>query len=128
MKGCGTVRAIVVFFAIVQSTSAVELGVGTNANRFPFSLTFDAVPGMFYDIETSTNLFSWDLAKTIRPASASAVWTDTNESILPARYYRIADLSANIVVEGDVRWPTADGAAGTFHSGFVVAGFIDHLH
>jgi len=75
----------------------------------PFSITFDATPGIFYTVEASSNLLSWEILRTLRAPSAAATWSDTNSLAVPLRYYRVADLSDKIVVEGWVNSPDGIG-------------------
>jgi len=109
MVARGSSAAAILFFTIILSGSAAGIHVVPGPARFPFSIAFDTAPGMYYDVQGSTNLFSWEILKTLRAPSATATWTDTNSDLLALRYYRIEDLSGTIVVEGDVTSPDGQG-------------------
>src|SRR5215203_6162734 len=67
-----------------------------------FGFQFSATPGLLYDIETSTNLFDWDWLETVRAHAVEESFSDVNSSNAATRFYRVADLSMNITVEGSV--------------------------
>jgi len=72
------------------------------SNTHPFQFHFNAAPGLLYDVETSTNLAQWEILTTLRARTAVEVVNDSNSVAEPWRFYRVADLSSNIVVEGAV--------------------------
>lgn len=109
-RGC---LAIVVLAA--WSAAAFELRVAKPQAGNAIGISFDAVPGSYYDVEASTDLLSWSVLRTIRAETSDATWQETNAP-LAARYYRVADLSGTIVIEGQVR--TTDGRGVPEHCPF----------
>jgi hypothetical protein len=71
-------------------------------NNSSFGITFLATPGALYDLETSTNLLDWDWLETVRARTAVETFADPSSTNLQARFYRVADLSPNITIEGVV--------------------------
>lgn len=69
----------------VYSTAAPSLGgvLSLGNNQFQFGVT--GVPGFKYSIWGSTNLTDWDPLQT---NFSPFIFTDTNSSLFPSRYYR----------------------------------------
>ena len=109
VRGCLSVSAALAAITVIAfpfTTNGLELRVPRTESGSGFRISFDAVPGSYYDIQASTNLLSWSVLRTLRADGGSATWEETN-SIAGERFYRVADWSMNIVVEGTVR--SADG-------------------
>src|SRR6185503_16450776 len=95
-------RACLATIVVVFTASAQDFRLWpvSPTNDEPFQIRFTAVPGLLYDIETSTNLAEWELLTTVRAQSAIQSVADPTNQVAGARFYRVADLSPNIVVEG----------------------------
>ena len=95
--------------APVFAADRFALQLLNSSNAHPFEFRFEAVPGLLYDVEVSTNLLEWDLWRTLRAGTAAERVIDTNSGDFDARFYRVGDLSSNIVVEGWIEIPNAAG-------------------
>jgi len=54
-----------------------------------FTLQLDGQTGPDYEVQVSTNLFDWSNLFIANSPPMPWTWTDTNEGLLPARFYRI---------------------------------------
>ena len=54
-----------------------------------FTLQLNGQVGPDYEVQVSTNLFDWSNLFIANSPSMPWTWTDTNEGLLPARFYRI---------------------------------------
>ena len=52
-------------------------------------LTFNGTVGPDYAVQASTNLTQWSTLYTTNSPSLPFIWTDTNKSSFPARFYRL---------------------------------------
>lgn len=102
-------RLYLLLFACGCSASAFDLRATRPAPGAPFAIEFNATPGMFYSMEGSSNLTSWEILRTWRAPAADATWTDTESFMAPFRFYRVGDLSDRIVVEGRITSPDGRG-------------------
>src|ERR1051325_7659164 len=84
------------------SAQTLRLWPSAVSNAETFEFHFNTAPGLLYDVETSTNLFQWDLLTTVRAHSGSESVSDAKTPGASSRFYRVADLSSNIVNEGEV--------------------------
>jgi hypothetical protein len=54
-----------------------------------FTLQLNGEVGPDLEVQVSTNLFDWSNLFIANSPSMPWTWTDTNQSLLPARFYRI---------------------------------------
>src|SRR5689334_15174519 len=101
-SGVGAVACVAVgifFFTVTPSLAAPPI-VSPRPDGPSFGISFTAIPGVLYDIESSTNLMDWDWLGTMRARTAAESFADQKSTNFDARFYRVADLSANIIIEG----------------------------
>src|ERR1043166_1701867 len=97
MKTRWALLGVVVSCIVCRSAQETRLSTSLSPS---FNLQFNAVPGFLYDVEASTNLSSWELLTTIRAQAAIERLADSNSITIGQRFFRVADLSPYIVVEG----------------------------
>jgi hypothetical protein len=63
----------------------------TNLPSGWIQLNMTLVPGLTYQLQTSTNLVDWSVLTTISPAPSIYTYIDTSSPLYPHRYYRLLE-------------------------------------